>query len=463
MYFLRRLLLLPFSLLLLSLLCFGLRELTPGDPVASALPPGDSRLAATSPAAYDRVYQRAAVRLNRQLPPFYFSVRNGALPDTLHRIVRPAERDMLRALTLVAGNWEGVSDYYRTLRQTAYPSSTATDRTPAESLVALRLLQMDDPEQITATLQQMDRDGQAPELIAAHNRAMNAGSRSRLLGIKVAWNGTQNQYHQWLTDLLTGDLGVSYLDRQPVSAKIARALPWTLLLNFLAVLLMLVISVPLGLYLAGNAGSTVDRITTVLLFLLFGIPAFWTATLLANFFTTPAYGMDFFPSMGLGNLPADAGWWETLTVRGSHLFLPVVCLAYPALAYVSRHLRQSTLVELGKDYVNTARLKGLTERQIRWRHVFRNASFPLITIFGGLFPRLLAGSVVIERIFNLPGMGQLLYVSAVDGDWPVVIVLVLLIGVLTALGLLVADLLYALVDPRVNLNRAPLKQPSIAP
>ena len=140
----------------------------------------------------------------------------------------------------------------------------------------------------------------------------------------------------------------------------------------------------------------------------------------ANFLTTPAYGIDLFPSMGFGEVPAGAGTIETFGVRASHLFLPVLCLAYPAWAYVTRHLRASSLVELRKAYVTTARMKGLGRWAILFKHVLRNASFPLVTIVGSLFPAMLGGSILIERIFNLPGMGKLLYTAASLGDWPVI-------------------------------------------
>jgi len=204
--------------------------------------------------------------------------------------------------------------------------------------------------------------------------------------------------------------------------------------------------------MAGYRGGRFDQITTVGLFLLFGIPSFWVATLLTNFFTTPAFGMDFFPSMGFGEIPEGASVWTTIRIRAAHLFLPVLCLAYPSWAYVSRHLRRSAVHEMDQAYVKTARLKGLSRSAILWRHVLRNASFPIITLLANILPALLAGSVLIERIFNLPGMGQLLYDAALTRDWPVVIIVVLLNGLLTAAGLLLADLAYALADPRVRLN-----------
>lgn len=447
-YVLRRLLLLPLSLFLLSLVCFGLRQITPGDPVISLMPNDEARLSNDDPAAFDLAYRRAAQTLGLDRPTFYFSAYNGALPDTLHRITRAQERAMLRTFTLRSGNWSGVQQYYQELRRLAYGVGSDADVTP----VIRRLLIQDNFENAATTLQGLSDRPETAVLRESFDRLQSRDHASSLLLPAFSWHGTDNQYHQWAGKLLSGDFGSSLVDRRPVTAKIKAAAGVTILLNGLALLLVYLISIPLGLYTAGARGSWFDRLTTVGLFILFGVPSFWLATLLTNYFTTPAFNMDFFPSMGLGELPEGASWWTILRIRASHLFLPVVCMAYPSWAYVTRHLRRSALHELNQAYIKTARLKGLSRSTILWRHVLRNASFPIITLLGGIFPALLAGSVLIERIFNLPGMGQLLYTSAIERDWPVVITLVLLNGILTAIGLLIADLGYRLADPRIRLS-----------
>ena len=451
-YALRRISLLPLSLFLLSLVCFGLLQLTPDDPVRRLLPDEQARLSNDDPDAYDRGYRAAAASLGYDRPAFYFSLQNAALPDTLYRVARPEVRAVLRAYTLRTGNWPAVEDYYRTLRSVAWTVSPE-DR-PETTTELRRLLLQDDFERARQSIAGLADAPRTAPLRAAFARLEDTSRRAGLLLPALRWHGTDNQYHRWISKLLRGELGVSLLDRRPVGAKIGRALKWTALLNGLAILLVYLISIPTGLYMAGYRGGRFDRIATIGLFLLFGIPSFWVATLLTNFFTTPAFGMDFFPSMGFGEVPEGAGPWETVRIRAAHLFLPVLCLAYPSWAYVSRHLRRSAAHEMEQAYVKTARLKGLSRSAILWRHVLRNASFPIITLLANIFPALLAGSVLIERIFNLPGMGQLLYDAALTRDWPVVIIVVLLSGVLTAAGLLLADLAYALADPRVRLNAA---------
>ncbi len=424
--------------------------MTPDDPVRRLLPDEQARLTNDDPDAYDQSYRAAAASLGYDRPAFYFSLQNAALPDTLYRIARPEERAVLRALTLRTGNWPAVNNYYSTLKSLAW--EVEPESQPETITLLRRLLLQEDFDRAKQSITNLAESSKKATLKAAFSSLEQGTKRTNLLLPALHWHGFDNQYHRWVSKLLQGELGVSLNDRRPVGAKIGRALKWTALLNGLAILLVYIISIPTGLYMAGYQGGRFDRITTVGLFLLFGIPSFWVATLLTNFFTTPAFGMDFFPSMGFGELPEGASIWTILRIRAAHLFLPVLCLAYPSWAYVSRHLRRSAVHEMDQAYIKTARLKGLSRSTILWRHVLRNASFPIITLLANIFPALLAGSVLIERIFNLPGMGQLLYNAAITRDWPVVIIVVLLSGLLTAVGLVLADLAYAYADPRVRLN-----------
>ena len=451
-HLLRRLLYLPLSLLLLSLLCFVLIRATPGDPVEQRMTAEGERALRQDPSAYLARYRRLAAEMHYDLPPFYLTVTNASLPDTLYRITPRSHRQMVRELATRYGDWTRVQTYYRALLHLAYFQPTATEAT----ITAARKLLIDsDAQQEQGLLRTTDP---AFDTVRTAYAAMVEQPRpGRVLRPRLVWNGTQNQYHRYLVGVVRGDFGVSYTDRRAVGGKIARALPRTALLNGMALLLVYLLAVPLGMYMARYAGSIFDRWATLLTFVGFGIPSFWVATLLANFFTTPAFGMDYFPSMGFGDVPPGTGWWEGVHIRTGHLILPVACLTYPALAYVARHLRAAALLQLRQPYVNTARMKGLSESQVLWRHVFRNAAFPLVTLLGGLLPGLLAGSVLIEQIFNLPGMGRLLFTSALARDWPVVTALVLLNGLVTVIGLWLADVGYVVLDPRLRLGKRGLQ------
>ena len=404
------------------------------------------------PAAYERAYRRLAKRMGYDLPPFYFSVQNVSLPDTFHRIMPKARRQTVRRLAYRYGDWPSVEAYYAAIRSAA---DTATD--DALLIAARRLLLKADPAYIHRQLAPVRQLPTARPILEAHAAMVRSPQRRHLLLPRLVWHGRKNQYHRYLTGILRGNLGLSYTDGRPVREKLATALPRTARLNAIALAIVYLLAVPLGLYMAYFQGSAFDRWATVLSFLAFGLPAFWVATLLANFFTTPAFGMDWFGSMGFGNVPPETSWWEALRIRFHHLALPVFCLVYPSLAYVSRHLRSAALEEIQRPYVQTAYMKGLSGGQVLWGHVFRNAAFPLVTLLGGLLPALLAGSVLIEQIFNLPGMGRLLFEAATARDWPVVLALVLVNGAFTVVGLLLADIGYALLDPRVRLGSTPAR------
>ena len=451
-YALRKLVYLPFSLLLLSLLCFALSRATPSDPVSQQMSVEGIRPGQNDPTAYYRTYRRMAARMGYDLPPFYFTVANASLPDTLHRILPKSRRQTIRSLAARFGDWPRVQRYAAAVKAA---EDTATN--PVVLATARRLLLRAEPEYIERQLSRLPDEPSGAGMRLAYRNLVRHARPSRQLLPRLTWNGKQNQYHRYMTRLLHGDLGVSYADGRPVADKLAAAIPNTALLNGITLFIVYLLAVPLGLYMAYYRHSTFDRWATLLTFLAFGLPAFWVATLLANFFTTPAYGLDWFESMGFGNVPPGSTFLEVAAIRLRHLFLPVVCLAYPSLAYVSRHLRSAAISELEKPYVRTAYMKGLHGRRVLWGHVFRNASFPLVTLLGGLLPALLAGSVLIEQIFNLPGMGQLLYDSATSRDWPVVIALVLVNGLLTVVGLLLADVGYAVLDPRVRLGQLPAR------
>lgn len=448
-YLLRRLAYLPVSLLLLSGLCFLIANAAPGDPVRARVAVAGSRSGSQDPLSYEISYRRAAASLGYNLPAFYFAVTNAAIPDTLHRIVNVERRRTVKALAQRYGNWPQVQDYYRAVLQLAFYDPAA----PAELVAGARkLLVREEADYIARQTGGMQGPAARP-LLVAYRKMLAGATPQRLLYPRLYWYGLDNRYHRYLAALLRGEFGESYADRRTVSAKIAVTIPPTLLLNGLALLLVYGISIPLGMYMAYYRGSRFDRWATVLTFLAFGIPGFWVATLLANFLTTPAFGLDWFPSMGFGRIPEGTAFLTALRIRGAHLFLPVLCLTYPSLAYVARHLRSAAIKELRMPYVVTARMKGLPGTRVLWKHVFRNAAFPLVTLLGGLLPALLAGSVLIEQIFNLPGMGQLLYSSAIARDWPVVTALILINGLLTILGLVIADVSYALIDPRVRLGK----------
>jgi peptide/nickel transport system permease protein len=262
------------------------------------------------------------------------------------------------------------------------------------------------------------------------------------------------QYAIWLNNLVTLDFGESFKDNQPVWNKIAERVPITLKLNILSILLVYLIAIPLGVYSASHPNTAGDQLTTLVAFILFAVPTVWAATMALVFICGGDFWY-FFPPGGLFSVDYDPGWslWRKIKDQAWHLFLPVVLLSYGGFAGLSRYMRASMLEVLGQDYVQVARAKGLSEKVVVFKHALRNSLIPLVTILASLLPALIGGSVIIETIFSIPGLGQLGYESVRARDYATVMALYSVSAVLTLIGILISDLLLSVVDPRIAFGR----------
>jgi peptide/nickel transport system permease protein len=258
------------------------------------------------------------------------------------------------------------------------------------------------------------------------------------------------QYGLWVWRMCRLDFGTSFKDSRPVSEKIGEALPVTLQLNIIALLLVYLLSIPLGVYSATHEGSRSDGFITLILFILYSLPTFWTAMLLIYFFGGGQF-LSWFPTYGLNSLGADQmSWGQWLIDRAWHLVLPVVCLTYWDFAIVSRFARAGMVDVIRQDYIRTARAYGFSERVVIFKYAMRNSLIPILTLVGALIPALIGGSVIIEQIFSIPGMGRLSFEAVLGRDYPLVMGVLTISALLTLFGLIVSDILYALTDPRIK-------------
>jgi len=256
------------------------------------------------------------------------------------------------------------------------------------------------------------------------------------------------------------DLGKSFSKGRPVIELYKEALPVTLLLNFVTIPIIYIVAIFTGIYAARHRGRLIDVGSGVTLLGLWSVPVIWTGVMLIGFFASREYWY-WFPSSGLSSTLAsqmsylprwteegfERGW---LLDRAWHLALPVACLTYNGFAFLSKLMRSAMLENLSSDFVRTARAKGLAERIVLWRHAFRNSLLPLITIAAGIIPGLLAGSVIVEKIFTIPGMGLLTIDAIFARDRELVLAGALIAGLLSLVSILIADLCYVVADPRVS-------------
>lgn len=260
----------------------------------------------------------------------------------------------------------------------------------------------------------------------------------------------------WLRDVvLHGDFGVSVSvdPGRPVTELILERLPVTVTLNFWAVVITYLLAIPLGVYAAVYAGSWFDQISAFLLFVLYSLPVMWVGLLLQALLCEGGQ-WELFPLKGVtpANLDELSTWQLQFEII-RHYTLPVFCLAYGGFAGLSRYARSGMLDVIHSDFIRTARAKGLPEPLVIWRHAFRNGLITLITLFGGLLPSLVAGSVIVEYIFNISGMGSLSLLALSSRDYPLQMALFAFAGMLTLSGIFLSDMLYLAADPRIKLSR----------
>jgi peptide/nickel transport system permease protein len=255
------------------------------------------------------------------------------------------------------------------------------------------------------------------------------------------------RYLKWMRQVVRGDLGYSRTYTIPVTELVAPRLKNTLLLTTLATALALAISLPLGVFSAINQYSPGDYFATIFTFLGFALPDFWLGLVLIIIFSIR---LQWLPPGGMATIGLTGGPAESIIDRAKYLVMPVFVLSLTYMAMWARYMRSSMLDVIGEDYIRTARSKGLAERAVVYKHALKNALLPIITVVGNMLPALIGGSVVIEQVFNYPGIGKLLYDSILNKDYSVSMAVLLFLAVMVVLFNLLADICYAVVDPRVQ-------------
>ncbi|OGV32044.1 MAG: hypothetical protein A2020_14055 [Lentisphaerae bacterium GWF2_45_14] len=279
--------------------------------------------------------------------------------------------------------------------------------------------------------------------------AVNQVMRDKLYLDKPLYVG----FCKWLSGVvMRGDLGnsVSVDKGRPVAALILERLPVTLSLNIWAILVTYLLAIPAGIYSAVYPKSFSDKTMTFFLFFLYSLPVFWAALVLQALFCEGGR-YPFFPLKGLSVYNTwGMNTWHVLGATAMHYILPVFCLSYAGFAGLSRYSRSGMMDVINMDYIRTARAKGLPETTVIFKHALRNAVIILITLFAGLIPGLVAGSIIVEHVFSIPGMGLLSMNALNSRDIPLLMALFGFGGVLTLAGLLAADIMYVIADPRIS-------------
>ncbi|MCS7073526.1 MAG: ABC transporter permease, partial [Bacteroidia bacterium] len=358
---------------------------------------------------------------------------------------------MLKRLIYESGNWEMIQMYYHQLQTIeSFVYQVPKDSSNSETLLLLKakiveLKEMKQPEDIPNQLFlihdlaiQLQNQTLISEIQKAKQFYNTIYNKSEIWKTWIPWihfHGFQNQYHIWLLKLLQFDFGTSYIDRRPITNKLPEAIRWSLILNLLSIILSYIVSIPIGIYSATHRNTPKERMITAFLFVLYSLPGFWVATMLILFFGGGDY-LAWFPSNGVQSTMHSETWsfGKRLADWAYHLILPTFCYTYGSFAFLSRQMRVGMLDVLNQDYIRTARAKGLFESSVIWKHAFRNSLIPIITLFANIFPAMIGGSVILETIFTIPGMGFLSYQAIVARDYPVMIAVFTISGILTLTG-----------------------------
>lgn len=479
-YIARRVLFFIPTLVVITVIGFAISVHAPGDPVermmSAAGTTGELGAQSASQAEQKRYWRQ---KLGLDLPVFYLSLEKFSYPDTLYRVYDKNERRALARILDRYGNWPEIAQYYRSIEalcarlaalQPAGGSEALNETLNTlkfealslksswqESIIRAKLITLQKLATPYAFLNEVQRN--IAEAGQAYNRVKQNASpwKSYLPAIHFYPN---NQYHRWLfgdggvysRGIIHGDFGTSYQTKDAVSKTIFDRIAWSLFFTIVSVIIAYVVSIPLGVRAAQQRGRRFDRVSSVLLFALYSLPNFFVAILLLMLFANPDM-LDIFPASGVKpreGYPESAGVLERIRLSLPHLVIPLICYSYSSFAFLSRIMRGALIENIGLDYVRTARAKGLPEQTILWKHAFRNSLLPLITIFAAVFPAAVGGSVILETIFTIPGMGLETYNAITTQNYPMIIAVLTLTSVFTLIGYLVSDILYAAADPRIT-------------
>ncbi|MDG1717953.1 MAG: ABC transporter permease [Saprospiraceae bacterium] len=459
----RSLMIIP-TLLIVSIVAFILSMSTPGDEVNQALALegvtlDDDRISVTN---YNSQYNKKAKQLGKNKPPFYFTIQPSNYPsykewsdiniydrEDIKRLIKsniPLESAMgyIQAIGEFENKYFDAKDTLSANFKTDWKQSIALLRKPEQltsirkEIIYLANEYQDTPhiEDITEILTLIPLDGK--------NSTWHLPS--------LRWHGINNQYHSWISSFITGDFGMSILDAQPVFTKIRSAMNWTVLLILMNLVLSLLISIPLSILSAYYANSRLDRWISGLSLAVYSVPVFWMATLLIVYFTTDTYSkwLDLFPSPASFYSESETGLFSLLSKYFGRLILPVICISLKDIAYLTRVIRADLIKESTKDYATTLKAKGVSNWNAMWKHILPNSMISTITIIISNIPLALAGGLIIEVIFNIPGMGRLMYSSIIQSDWNVVYAILMLISLVTVVFYLIGDVLYTFLNPKVS-------------
>ncbi len=453
-YFLKRILLIFPTLLGISIITFIIIKMAPGDPTAFKM--GNQQSGMSSD-------QNLAKQVIEQTREIYGLDKPLMLNFTIFNYEENWEeiRDYLKAGNPLSGRaYDDIVEPIKQADEVAVPFLVGLleqgDLSPEETLVALEILTIKQKLSISVDMS-LDRQleyvqnwwyGGTDSTGVVRKAAEDSYQFSGLQLFQKIF--TEAQYPRWLVNMMMLEFGNSIKDNRPVWDHIKESVPVSLIFTFTSFILAYLIAIPLGIYSATHQYTTGDKVTTVILFILYSLPNFWVATMAIVFLGGGDF-LNIFPVSGLHTIGyEELGFWARTGDLLHHVALPLIIWTYGSFSALSRYMRGSMLEVIRQDYIRTARAKGLSERVVTYKHALRNSLIPIITMLANLLPLAISGSIIIESIFSIPGMGQLSFNAVLFRDYPIIMAVTTISAMLTLFGILLSDLLYAAVDPRIT-------------
>lgn len=460
--FIRILLVIPVFFVLCTAV-YLISTFTPGDRIGQYLEIYGMNYSGSKQISDDD-YMKTARKLNLDKPHFYFSIIPRYYPDTIFRIVLPLRHRLATVFLNESGSWKLSSALLNEtdkLKKLADTSGQVLINEVAEVHIEKMLISSSLHEfeinlyKLCAIavrdsfIQMIEITDDISHLL--EDRKNNYLPEKSFLP-RLIWNGTENRFHKWFGKVLKSDFGISMIDGRKVFDKLKDAFPFTLAYVLMAYIFSFILAIPFGIISAFNAKSKIVKVIESILSAVYSVPVFWLSTLAVIFLTTDevsAY-LNIFPSIGIGFTEPDAPVFDRIVAALPHFVLPAIIVALYSGAYLSLLIKRNIEKEMSETYFISLIAKGISRRNAILRHAFPNSMLPLVTIIVMGFPAALAGSVVIEVIFNIPGMGRLLYDSLLRYDWNVVFAVVVLIGLLTYIFYITGEVIYSFLNPKIR-------------
>lgn len=438
----------------IAILGFLLTAYMPGDPVKKIL---IARYGADyKNSALDSKQLQSSIykELGLDKPLFYFSINSYNACDTLYKIQDFEQRKAMERLSNMYGCWEHIETYFSTIN--FYIANHSNEKN-----TLINLSQEYENKRILLLLSKVSSQNTSQGVTLERLYANIVESKS-LMGNYIPTinlNGFENQFNLWLfgnghqrKGIIRGDFGSSLRTGEPIEHFIWKKLGYSLELIFIAVSLAFLFAIPTGMRLTRIKSKHSQNMLNILIYLMYSIPGYLAATLLIFFFAN-TQSLYWFPESGLypiGYHPSEHSYWSNLRIGMPYMILPILTYAISAFAFISKLTKNITAEELNFDYYKTALAKGLSAKEATRKHVLKNILIPLVTLFTQILPAAVGGTLIVELIFQYPGIGQVTYDAALNANYPVIVAVFTISGIMTVVAYLLADIVYALINPKLR-------------